>query len=353
MRRTTRTVTLIAVVLAAAVGAGRALQPPPAKPAGRPALLSAPRDRTDFGEVWEDQRFAWTLPLTNTTADAVRVVDVGASCTCVAAEPRAFTLSPGETRELKLTFDLTPKPNETLGTTRTFAAEVGVVAATGDLPPEAERFAVRGTVRPVLAVQTADPSFGTRSDRVQPPLPASFGVAPAAVVESLTAVCDSPGFTADVRPAGGAMTVTVTPTRAIPVGAFAVDVRLIPVGRGGRPLPERRVKVLGRVAPDFTTDPPQVTAAARPVGESFEELVTVGSLTGREVTVVSATAHGDGVAAGVMPGGAVRVRLTVGRAGEVRGRVEVSVRAGKDAPAVVTVPVLGYGTAGGPNGGQP
>lgn len=356
MRRSPRTYILVAIVVAAALGVGRLLQPSPAKSGGRTALLTPDRAAADFGEAWESQRFAWKLPLTNTTPETVRVLDISASCTCVSIEPQAFTLPPGATRVVNLVLDLTPKPNEKPNATRTFAAELAIVTATQGLAPAPERVTVKGTVRPVLDVQPRDPSFGTRPDRVQPPLPTAFTVVPAAALESLTAVCDSPGFTADVRPVpnGTAMTVTVTPTLPVAAGPFTVDVRLVPKPAGGGTLPERRVKVLGQIAPDVTADPPEVSVGARAVGESREETVSVASLTGRAVAVQKATAHGDGVTAEITPAGGVRVRVAVARAGELRGRVELQVRAGTDAPVTVSVPVIGYGTAPGLHqGGQP
>jgi hypothetical protein len=346
MRICPRTVVLLALV-AAALGLGRWLQPTPAKSDGRAALLVPSNDKTDFGEAWEDQRFAWTVPLTNTSPVAVRVLDVSASCTCVSIEPRSFVVPPGATRDLKLILDLTPKPTETPGTARAFAAELTLVTATRDVPPAAERVTVKGTVRPVLDVQPRDPSFGTRSDRIQPPLPTVFTVVPACHLETLTAECDTPGFTAIARPVpnSSALAVTVTPTRPIDAGAFAVDVRLVPTIRGATNLPVRRVKVLGTVTPDVTADPPQVVAGARRVGERVEEVVSVASLTGRAVAVEGATAEGDGVTAEVTSSGTVRVRLAVGREGALKGKVELRVRADKDAATTVTVPVTGYGTA--------
>jgi hypothetical protein len=204
MRRTRRTFTLVALIATLAIGLGRAFQPAatPPKPGSRAALLSSPRDGGNFGEAWEDQRFVWKLPLTNTSPEPVRVLDVRTSCTCVSAEPRSFALQPGATRELTLVLDLTPRAIEKAGTVRPFAVDVAVVTETDTLPPAPEKFSIKGTVRPVLDVRPRDPAFGTRSSHVQPPLPASFTVVPSTVLETLTAVCDSPGFAAARRGPG-------------------------------------------------------------------------------------------------------------------------------------------------------
>ena len=82
----------------------------------------------DFGEAWEDQRYAWVIPLTNPTHATVRVLDVRASCTCVNIEPRTFTIPPGGTRDIKLVLDLTPRAIETAGTTRKVSAATATIS---------------------------------------------------------------------------------------------------------------------------------------------------------------------------------------------------------------------------------
>src|SRR5687768_11802388 len=148
MRRRSRA-TLLLVIVVAAVGLGRWVRTSPGGPAAPPRdpLLSAATDRLDFGETWEDQRFEWVVPVTNRSPGVVRVEKVRTSCGCVVAEPRSFTVPAGATHPLRLTLDLTPKPNERPTRARGFSVEVGLVARAEGGEPAHEGFTLRGRVR--------------------------------------------------------------------------------------------------------------------------------------------------------------------------------------------------------------
>jgi hypothetical protein len=348
MRRLGRASLTILIAAFAVVGLGRVRSTPTGPPA-RPPLLRA--DNLDFGDAWEDPRFGWVVPLTNPGSRPVRVDDVRASCGVAVADAGPFTLAPGQTRPLRLTLDLTPKPAEAADRPREFAAELALATRPDpDGPPGREAVPVRGRVRPVLDVRPRDPAFPTRSERAGPPS-ATFAVVPAVPLETLTAVADTPGFVTTLRQngPGGSLVVIVTATAPRPVGPFAAEVRLIPVRANGEPLPERVVTVRGRVVPDVAADPPRVTVGCRAVGEEAEEVVAVSSLTGRVVAVESVTAAGDGLTAELLPadggGPRVRARQRVARAGALNGRVELVVRPEGGGPVSLSVPVVGYGTA--------
>jgi hypothetical protein len=65
----------------------------------------------DFGEVWEQTRFRWTLPIENRTDSVVDIADWSLGCNCMEATPRQVTLLPGQTVQLQLALDLTIPPN--------------------------------------------------------------------------------------------------------------------------------------------------------------------------------------------------------------------------------------------------
>src|SRR5688572_2314170 len=106
MRRLAYSTLIVCTVVSVSAGFGRWLRP--AAPDTPPPLLAAPADRLDFGEVWEDQRLGWVVPLTNTGSAPVRVGAVRTSCGCTAATPTAFRIDPGQTHPLRLAIDLTP-----------------------------------------------------------------------------------------------------------------------------------------------------------------------------------------------------------------------------------------------------
>jgi hypothetical protein len=351
-RRLARVALVLFIAAAATAGFARFRESPGTgpKPVGRLPLLSVHKDKLDLGEVWEDQQFAWTLPVANNGTESVHVEEVRTSCGCVVAQPRAFTLRPGETHPLRLTLNLTPRSSEAVGVPRAFAAEVMLTTRTDSTPAAHETFALTARVRPVLEVRPREPSFGVRSDHVQPPLPMSFTVVPATPLESLTAIPEMPGFTASVRPTGPELTVTVTPTAPVPIGPLKVVVRLVPLQPGGHALPERRVTIGGAVGQDVIADPPEVSVGGRPVGTEARETLTVSSRTGRILTVQRVAAHGDGLTAELNPDGTVRVRQAMTRPGELAGRVEITAQPEGGSPVVVVVPVVGY--AAEPEGAQ-
>jgi hypothetical protein len=333
-------------VVSVAAGFGRWLRPEPPAATAPPPLLSTNVDRLDFGEVWEDPRFGWSVPLTNPGPAAIVVTEVRTSCGCTAAAPTAFRVEPGKAHALQLTIDLTPKPTDPADKPRQLAVAVTVACrAEGEDRERAAVFTVRGRVRPVLETVPRVPALGERSERA-PPEPVTFAVVAHTPLDALTAVSESSGYGASCRPADrpGRYVVSVHPSGLRPVGPATAVVRLVPVGPSG-PLPEWRITLRGAVAPDTVAGPREVSAGSRAVDEVVEEVVTVGSLTGRVVVIEGVTAVGDGLTAERIGPIAVRVRQRVTRVGPLAGRVEVVVRADGGGSETVTVPVVGHGTA--------
>lgn len=65
----------------------------------------------NFGEVWEDERFPWTLPIENRSSKEVRL-ELRSSCNCLATVPSSLTIPAGEQRDIVLTMDLRERPGE-------------------------------------------------------------------------------------------------------------------------------------------------------------------------------------------------------------------------------------------------
>jgi hypothetical protein len=70
--------------------------------------LYVPPEYLDFGEVWETDRFSWTLPIQNRGQTDIHITSFGGSCSCAEVSPNNVVIAPGETREVHLTLDLTP-----------------------------------------------------------------------------------------------------------------------------------------------------------------------------------------------------------------------------------------------------
>src|SRR5262245_9179640 len=118
MRRRARLALAFTILIGSAAGLAQVRGTAPSASAPtptRPTLLVVAPRALDFGEVWENGAFGWVLPVTNPGPDSVRVEDIRTSCGCVVGQPRMFDLRPGETRDVRLTINLTPKPTEPAG----------------------------------------------------------------------------------------------------------------------------------------------------------------------------------------------------------------------------------------------
>ena len=58
-------------------------------------MLVIPPDSLDLGEVWEQEAFPWSLPITNRSHQPVEIADFATSCTCVSLEPSGVHATTG------------------------------------------------------------------------------------------------------------------------------------------------------------------------------------------------------------------------------------------------------------------
>jgi len=75
--------------------------------------LSIPPEALNVGDVWEDERFAWTVLIENQEPVPVEMTSFSHTCNCLSIKPESLVLKPGERRELYMEIDLTQqtKPN--------------------------------------------------------------------------------------------------------------------------------------------------------------------------------------------------------------------------------------------------
>jgi hypothetical protein len=60
----------------------------------------------DFGEVWEQKDFHWTLRLRNVDTAPVEIVDFTSSCSCAFISPKSTIVGPGESSDIAVTLNL-------------------------------------------------------------------------------------------------------------------------------------------------------------------------------------------------------------------------------------------------------
>jgi hypothetical protein len=56
--------------------------------------LDIPSNFLDFGNIWEQDTFEWTVPFHNRSRHSITIEKIATSCNCLRVTPASFTLSP-------------------------------------------------------------------------------------------------------------------------------------------------------------------------------------------------------------------------------------------------------------------
>lgn len=277
--------------------------------------LSIPPGALIIGTVWEDDRFDWTVPIENKEAVPVEVASFSRSCNCLSIEPEAFVLEPGERRNLHLQIDLLAKQTKPSGEVSISLYPHLKMMSEAELakrrPP---KWTLKGQIRRVLALDRSV-YLGRYSELAQP-LPArEIPIEVLVPLQSLSVECSLPSFTASVElPSSGQgkTVLRLVQSTSLPEGPIQGTVTLKPVRQKGKPLPVRRLEIAGKIVPDVEAVPPAVQVGGRRLGEMFEEVVVLRSMTGKTLGTVRAETNGEGLSVEAdKQSGSYRVRQKV------------------------------------------
>jgi hypothetical protein len=194
--------------------------------------LEPATDSLQFGEVWEDTQFLWTVPITNRRAQDIEIERFVTSCTCSQVEPRTLVIPAGQTREIRLTLDLISKRSqEAPWPVSDFEMSISprVKGDEGGLSPI--WWTIRGRVRSAIRFDTPFADVGRKSELGQPLPPAQMAVKVLPTVRSLTATSSSPQFGVGVRRSPDVSDhweVVVTPRGTLPRGEVRCSVAIVP-----------------------------------------------------------------------------------------------------------------------------
>jgi hypothetical protein len=307
-----------------------------------PTKLWIPPDALNMGTIWESEEFAWTVPIENHEATPVAVESFGTTCNCLSIEPKSFVLGPGERRQLALKINLTSQVKED------GQIAVGLWARiTKETRKPAEplpEWKITGQVRQVLKFNRRLLYLGERSELAQPLPVQTIHMEVLVPLESLSAQCDLAGFTAKVEGLNeGKTLLRLSSATKRNLGPFEGTVSLRPVTKGGEQLPVQRLQFEGKIVPDIEAVPPAVQVGGRVMGDAFEEVVVLRSLTGREITSVRAEPEGDGLTIERLDDNLrFRIRQKVVSAGESTNRVHFYAKVtGHDVKRVLSVSYTG------------
>jgi len=161
-------------------------------------------------------------------------------------------------------------------------------------------------------------------------------------LESLSVGWSLPNFAVSIESLShgqGKAVLRLTQSASLPIGAFQGTITLKPVLQKGKTLPARQLQFTGNIVPDVESVPPAVQVGGRRMGETFEDVVVLRSLTGKALGTVRAEAEGEGLSVeAVKEGGSYRIRQKVCREGSQTNYVHFITESGKH-PVTVTVPV--------------
>jgi hypothetical protein len=316
-----------------------------------PERLVIPSSCLDFGEVWENKSFVWPVVVQNSGKENVEILDFASSCSCTAIEPRALTIPAGESREVRLTIDLRPRKEADL-TAELRNFDVTLWPRIGDKGTKASRLAwtINGRVRSAIRLEQRIVDLGRHSEASQPLASQEVVVTSFVPLHGIIAKADSPDLQVSVAPKSESpaqFRVVVSP-KTFEIGAIKAEITLVPQQTEHQPLPGKTLTVVGRIVNDIEISPPSAAFGARPVGEVVEEMVSLRSLTGRQLEVTGTTVDAEGVtvegaARGESSGPGFLLRQRIAKKGEQTGRVTFAVCTvdAKEAQVVLEVSYLG------------
>lgn len=244
-------------------------------------LVADPRF-LDFGEVWEDADFHWKLPIRNVTAQVIEILDFVTSCTCVSLRPRSFSLAPGETKEVEMSLDLTPRLRLPQGQE---VFEASLLPKIKGALPRTQGWLLRGRVRELLKFNPPAAAFGDliRGQTVPSILvkiETSLPLRKLSTEGKENHVCVSV-----VQKEPRRFELSVIPADTLPAGPFRLEVPLQPSGEDGKMLPAKELIVMGIMHEDVEPTPSPLILGAVPIGQTAKETIVLKSITGKSFKV--------------------------------------------------------------------
>ncbi len=262
----------------------------------------------DFGEVWENPKFEWVLPIENKGASELAIAGFSSSCTCLAIQPAALTIPPLSTAEVRLTLDLSYRPQVASAPTKPPEGSGFRAPAPGQARPAEQslrEFRLRIAAATRRATSTAwDIRGRVRSAILVTPRHLTFdlleGVRFASQSVDVTAVIPLEDVVARVEPRladvrvernrwdKSHFVVEISPQASLPPGPFTFHVYIAPA-RTSEQLPAIPVVVEGSFREDLQVTPSPLLLGARPIGEIVRETIAVRSLSGKPFEVAHVT----------------------------------------------------------------
>jgi len=250
----------------------------------RPDLVVS-QSALEMGDVWAQRDFRWTLPIHNTTAGDIEIVEFRTSCGCMVIEPSKLTVPGGQCVVACVQLDLEDRGEKADAA----PAEVTttVAAITRESLPGAFRWQLYARVHPHPVVALPNRvDFGESLVRGSPFTKRVIALHCREPVEAIRADC--PGALGKVEILGRHDSkdyeLIIQPDPRMEVGEHRFEVSVVPFltrRRGGRDVPPLAIPVIARVCTDVYATPSAVCLGAAKTGEILEQTLLLSSRTNR------------------------------------------------------------------------
>lgn len=247
-------------------------------PSSEQPLLTVDPAYLDFGEVWETDKFEWTIPITNTSDKHIQIKSITGDCSCTTIGRWPPTLAPGTTADIPLTLDLfrfgTGKRDLWVTTSVT---SINVQMKLGDVRTT-QVIKLHGAIKSQLRCSTTEIDVGRRSIRQKPTL---FPVKVTLHQDvEFFQVAGTSGLTITSCETKAVKTyvVTIKLHSSLPLGSIAEQITFDCVDKDGKRLPSRKVSIVGTTVPDVSVTPYTLHFGDVFVGETVGEEILVRSV---------------------------------------------------------------------------
>ena len=244
----------------------------------------------NFGEVWEDNRFAWVLPIENRSPTEVTIDRFYNSCVCTEILPPSLVIPAGERKNIPLTIDLMTEkaydcPPQAI---RDFTVGIAAVVKRADGKEVNQTWEIRGRVKTAIQFEEPAIDFGMHSVRSQPLRPKRITVRTFTPLDTLAVsgrLHYFPVRATRQEQDSSRFDLEIVPLPDLPAERYKFDISVVPILPGGRRLAAKNLPVFAWLVSDIQASPPEVVFGAVPVGEAAETTITLHSLTERAFTV--------------------------------------------------------------------
>jgi hypothetical protein len=263
------------------------------------ALVVDPEE-LDFGEVWVQRDFRWTLPIRNTTSTDLGIRSFATSCGCTSVEPKSIIVPARGEAPIELELDL--RPSNSSGQSRQ-QFSVNIFADPTDAVRFRPQWRLTGLVRVPIEFRPTTLAFedslvegmplAARTVRVvcnEPVVRISVECDP----EMGTAICTELTDSTELPDAGAErFLIRVLPSDKLAVGEYEFDVGVRVVLADGTETPPIALPVRARILDDIRILPELSHLGMLAVGSEAQETLRLESRRGEAITVQRAVPHSD------------------------------------------------------------